>query len=201
VRRFAAPPTAEVGMKNVRWAALASVLWAVPAAAQGTSANPLTIDGGLVLWTLFVFGLLLFLLKRSAWPVLLSAVREREKRLERQLADAEKSRLEAAALLEEHRQLLAGARAEAQQIVNTAKSVAEHERETLLAKARDEYDGLLARARKEIGDEKAKALVDLRRDAVELSLAVASKLIETKLDAPTNRRIVMDFLDTLGELR
>ncbi len=85
------PRRHEVGMKRVWWAvALASALWAVPAAAQGTNANPLTIDGGLVLWTLFVFGLLLFGLKRSAWPVLLSAVREREQRLERQLAEAEK---------------------------------------------------------------------------------------------------------------
>jgi len=191
-----------VGMKRVWWAvALASALWAVPAAAQGTNANPLTIDGGLVLWTLFVFGLLLFGLKRVAWPVLLGAVREREQRLERQLAEAEKSRLEAAALLEQHRQLLTGARGEAQQIVNTAKSVAEHEREALLAKAREEYDSLLLRARKEIGDEKARAMIDLRRDAVELSLAAASKLIETKLDTQTDRRIVTEFLESLGETR
>jgi F-type H+-transporting ATPase subunit b len=189
-------------MKKVWWAAaLASALWAAPVAAQGTNANPLTIDGGLVLWTLFVFGLLLFLLKRSAWPVLLGAVREREQRLERQLAEAEKSRLEAAALLEQHRQLLAGARAEAQQIVNTAKSVAEHERDALLAKAREEYDGLLLRARKEIGDEKARAMVDLRRDAIELSLAAASKLIETKLDTETDRRIATEFLESIGETR
>src|SRR3989449_6008579 len=66
----------------------------------------LTVEGGLVIWTLVVFGLLLFILKRSAWPVLLQAVREREQRLERQLAEAAQAREEAARLLEQQKQAL-----------------------------------------------------------------------------------------------
>src|ERR1043166_7929671 len=114
-------------------------------------AGPLTLDGGLVIWTLVVFGLLLYVLRRSAWPVLLAAVREREQKLERQLAEAEKNRAEAAALLEEHKRLVAAARGEAQEILNKAKTVAEKERATLLAKAREEYEQLLGRARQGIG--------------------------------------------------
>ena len=111
-----------------------------PVFAQETGAGgggPLTVDGGLVIWTLVVFGLLLYVLKRNAWPVLLAAVREREQKLERQLAEAEKNRAEAAALLEEHKRLLAAAKGEAQEILNKAKTVAEKERATLLAKARE----------------------------------------------------------------
>src|SRR2546422_5984095 len=66
----------------------------------------LTVEGGLVIWTLVVFGLLLYILKRSAWPVLLQAVREREQRLERQLAEAAQAREEAARLLEQQKQAL-----------------------------------------------------------------------------------------------
>src|SRR6058998_1254343 len=97
-----------------------------PVFAQETGAGgggPLTVDGGLVIWTLVVFGLLLYVLKRNAWPVLLAA--EREQKLERQLAEAEKNRAEAAALLEEHKRLLAAAKGEAQEILNKAKTVAE----------------------------------------------------------------------------
>src|SRR2546422_530861 len=75
----------------------------------------LTVEGGLVIWTLVVFGLLLYVLKRSAWPVLLQAVREREQRLERQLAEAAQAREEAARLLEQQKQALERARAEAQE--------------------------------------------------------------------------------------
>jgi len=165
--------------------------------AQETEAGgggPLTVDGGLVIWTLVVFGLLLYVLKRNAWPVLLAAVREREQKLERQLAEAEKNRAEAAALLEEHKRLLAAAKGEAQEILNKAKTVAEKERATLLAKAREEYERLLARARKEIDEEKEKALLALRREAVDLSIAAAAKLLDANLDTEANRRLVTEYL-------
>jgi len=168
-----------------------------PVFAQETGAGgggPLTVDGGLVIWTLVVFGLLLYVLKRNAWPVLLAAVREREQKLERQLAEAEKNRAEAAALLEEHKRLLAAAKGEAQEILNKAKTVAEKERATLLAKAREEYERLLARARKEIDEEKEKALLALRREAVDLSIAAAAKLLDANLDTEGNRRLVTEYL-------
>src|SRR2546422_6818528 len=155
-----------------------------PVFAQETGAGgggPLTVDGGLVIWTLVVFGLLLYVLKRNAWPVLLAAVREREQKLERQLAEAEKNRAEAAALLEEHKRLLAAAKGEAQEILNKAKTVAEKERATLLAKAREEYERLLARARKEIDEEKEEALLALRREGGDPSIAAAPKLLGAKL--------------------
>src|SRR5436309_14068954 len=160
----------------------------------GGAGGPLTVDGGLVIWTLIVFGLLLYVLKRNAWPVLLAAVREREQKLERQLAEAEKNRAEAAALLEEHKRLLAAAKGEAQEILNKAKTVAEKERATLLAKAREEYERLLTRARKEIEEEKEKALLALRQEAVDLSIAAAAKLLDANLDTEANRRLVTEYL-------
>src|SRR2546425_10517924 len=96
--------------------------------AQEGGAGPLTVDGGLVIWTLVVFGLLLLVLRRAAWPVLLAAVRERERRLEEQIAQAQQDRAEAAALLEEHKRLLAGAKADAQELIAKAKAGAEQER-------------------------------------------------------------------------
>ncbi len=169
--------------------------------AGGGAAGPLSVDGGLVIWTLVVFGLLLFVLRRSAWPLLLAAVREREQKLERMLAEAAKDREEAAALLAEHKRLVAAARAEAQELIAQARTVAEKERATLLAQAREQYEQLLARARKEIEGEKEKAILELRREAVDLSIAAASKLIEANLDSEANRRLVMEYLANLEQAR
>jgi F-type H+-transporting ATPase subunit b len=186
-------------MRNTIFSALSLMFLAAPAfAEEAAGGGPLTVNGGLVIWTLVVFGLLLFILRRSAWPVLLSAVREREARLEQQIADAEKARQEAASLLEQHKKLLAGAKGEAHEILALAKSAGEKERDALLHKARQEYDALLGRARKEIDDEKEKAVLALRREAVDLSIAAASKLIEQKLDSDANRKLVMDYLETIG---
>src|SRR5438876_11438149 len=148
----------------------------------------LTVEGGLVIWTLVVFGLLLFIRKRSAWPVLQQEVRGREQRLERRRAGAAQAREGAAGLLEQQKQALERARAEAQEIVTKAKVVAEKERAALLARAREEYELLLARAKKDIEEEKAKAILALRREAVDLSIAAESRLIAQYIDSEAHGR-------------
>jgi F-type H+-transporting ATPase subunit b len=185
-------------MRKSLWCALGWLAVAVPAAAQEPAEpGPLTVDGGLIIWTLVVFGLLLFILGRSAWPVLLQAVRDREKELERRLAEAAKAQEEAARLLEEHKKLLAGGRADAQALLNEAKVVAQKEREALLHKTREEQEQMLGRAKREIEMERERAVMALRSEAVDLSLAAASKLIQERLDDDTNRKLVTQYLGSL----
>ena len=56
---------------------------------------------------------------------------------------------------------------------------------------------MLARARREIVAERDRAVAELRREAVDLSLAAASKLIEKRLDGETDRKLVLEYLATL----
>jgi F-type H+-transporting ATPase subunit b len=190
---------------SVRLALLALVAAARPALASeeagGGGGGLLTVDGGLVFWTLVVFGMLFLVLKRYAWPELLGAVEAREQRLRRLLDDADKSRAEAAALVEQHKQLLAGAHTEAQELLAKAKALGEKEREGLLARAREEQEALIARARRDIEEEKRKAVLDLRREAVDLALAAAGKLVEQKLDDDANRKLVTEYLATIEQGR
>src|SRR3989475_12856196 len=136
-------------MRKATWLVLLGVAGtAMPARAQeGGGGGPLSVDGGLVIWTLVVFAMLLYVLRRSAWPVLLAAVREREQRLERQLAEAEKQRQEAAALLEEQKPLLAPGHAGAPEIIAKARGGAEKEREAPPARARGGDEHVPVRAR------------------------------------------------------
>ena len=165
----------------------------------GGGGGQFDINPGLIIWTLVVFGILLVLLWRLAFPAIVKSVEERERRIQKQLEDAERANAEAQRLLEEHKKQIAAARNEAQDILAKAKSVSQKERETLLAKAREEYDGLLARARKDIDTEKEKAIQALRREAVELSIAAASRVIEANLDTDANRKLVGNFLESLGK--
>jgi len=169
------------------------------AAAQEHSgpASPFEVNFGLVFWTWLVFLALFFVLRKLVWPKLVQTVEEREKRIAKQLADAEAANLAAQKLLEEHRAALAQARSESQELITKAKSVAAKERELLIAKAHEEQEQMLERARREIVAERDKAVASLRREAVELSLAAAQKLIEANLDSDANRRIVTDYLANL----
>lgn len=162
-------------------------------------ATPFDINTALVWWTFVIFLILLGILWRWGWPNVLKMVEERERRIQKQLEDAEKANAEAQRLLEEHKKQIAAARNEAQDILAKAKSVSQKERETLLVKAREEYDALLTRARKDIDAEKEKAIQALRREAVDLSIAAASRVIEANLDTDANRKLVGDFLESLGK--
>src|SRR3989442_4829613 len=167
--------------------------------AGGQVASPFDINGGVIIWTVVIFAILLALLWRLGYPALLRMVEERERRIQKQLEDAEKANAEAQRLLEEHRKQIAAARNEAQEILAKGKSVAQNERGTLLAKALEEYDALLNRARKDIDAEKEKAIQALRREAVELSIAAASRVVEANLDTEANRKLVTEFLESIGQ--
>ena len=162
-------------------------------------ATPFDINTGVIFWTVVIFLILMAALWRFAWPSILKSVEERERRIQKQLEDAEKANALAQQLLDEHKKTIAGARSEAQDMIAKAKVVAQKERELLLAKAREEYEALLARARKDIDAEKEKAILALRSEAVELSIAAAAKVIEANLDTEANRRLVTDYLATLDK--
>jgi F-type H+-transporting ATPase subunit b len=170
-------------------------------AAQEHASGPLTVEGGLMIWTIVVFLLLLAVLRKFAWPAILGAVEAREQALERQLAEAARDREEAAALLAEHRKLIAEAKTQAHAIIVEAREVSEKERALAVEKTRQEQEDQLARARREIAAERDKAVAELRREAVDLSLAAASRLIEQRLDGESDRKLVLDYLATLDDRR
>ena len=165
-----------------------------PHAAPG----PLTVEWGLMFWTIVVFLLLLAVLWRYAYPALLGAVEARERALQEQLDEAERNRAESVALLAEHKKLLADARTQAHGLLVEARTSAEKERALAMEKTMQEQQQLLERARREIGSERDRAIAELRAEAVELSLAAASKLIGERLDSDTDRKLVQQYLAGLG---
>jgi F-type H+-transporting ATPase subunit b len=172
---------------------------AMPALAQEEHAasGPLTIEFGLMFWTVVVFLLLLVILKKFAYPALLGAVEARERALQEQLDAAERNRVESEALLAEHKKLLAEARSQAHTLLVEARTTAEKDRALAMEKTLQEQQELLERARREIIDERDRAIAELRREAVELSLAAASKLIGERLTSDTDRKLVEEYLSRL----
>ena len=67
----------------------------------------------------------------------------------------------------------------------------------MIEETRGQQQEMLERARREIESEKVRAIADLRREAVELAIAGASKVIEKNLDDASNRQIVESFLSSI----
>jgi F-type H+-transporting ATPase subunit b len=165
---------------------------------EHAASGPLTVEFGLMFWTVIVFVLLLLILRKFAYPALIGAVEAREKALEEQIAEAERARAEAEALLAEHKQLLAEGRTAAHALLVEARTTAEKERALAMEKTRLEQEELLARARRDIVTERERAIAELRREAVDLSLAAASKLIGERLTSETDRKLVEQYLASLS---
>lgn len=164
-------------------------------AVEGPS-GPFTLEPGLLIWTWLVFGVLLVLMWRFALPPIVRLTEERERKIKTDLDQAEKMNAEARKLLEEHQKMMASARDQTHALLAEAKAVADREREALLGKARQEQDQILERARREIASERERAVAQLRREAVDLSLAAASKLLEQRVDSEADRRLVTEFLES-----
>jgi len=165
--------------------------------AAGAPSSPFEVNPGLMVWTLLSFGILFVLLWKFVLPQLLQATEAREKKIQQQLEEAERLNAEAKASIVEQQKLLGDARAQASSILAETKAISERERANAAEKARAEAEELLARARREIGAEKDRAKDELRREAVDIALAAAGKLIEQKLDAEADRKIVVSFLTSL----
>jgi F-type H+-transporting ATPase subunit b len=179
---------------------LASALAAAPVRAQEAAEQTpglMSPNPGLMIWTLVIFGLLFFVLKRFAFPPIIDAVAAREKALEDALEGAKRDREEATRLLAEARAALDGTRAEAQQFLTEARASAEKLRADQLEQTRLQQQELLERARRDIDAERLRAIADLRREAVDLALAGATKVIGRNLDDAGNRRMVEEFLATV----
>lgn len=168
-----------------------------PSQESHAAPGPLTVEFGLMFWTVVVFVLLLLILRKYAYPALLGAVEARERALQEQLDEAERNRAESAALLAEHKKLIAEARTQAHGLLVEARTVAEKERALAIEKTLQEQQQLLERARRDIADERDRAVAELRREAVELSLAAASKLIGERLTSDTDRKLVQEYLSSL----
>ena len=171
------------------------------AAETGGPASPFEVNFGLFFWTWVVFALLFVLLKKYAWPAILRTTEERERAIAAQLAEAERDRAESAKLLEEHKKLLAEARSSAHQLLVDARSAADKERAHALEKTKQEQEELLERARREIASERDRAVEELRREAVDISLAAAGKLIGERFTSDADRRLIEGYLATLEPRR
>jgi F-type H+-transporting ATPase subunit b len=169
---------------------------AAPAEGGGGLMSPNT---GLMFWTLAIFAVLWFILSKYVFPQITAAVEAREKALLAAIEEATRDREAAARLLEEHRVQIEAARGEAQRIIAEGRTTGEKLRAQMLDDTRTQQQEMLERARQEIGREKEAAIAELRKEAVDLAIRAAEKVVEKNLDSATNREIVDRFLASVTE--
>ncbi|MBU8905886.1 F0F1 ATP synthase subunit B [Desertibacillus haloalkaliphilus] len=154
---------------------------------------------GNALYQLFVFVLLLILLKKWAWGPIMNMMKDREEYVANEIDTAEKNRKEAEKYLEEQRVEVKKAREEAQSIIENAKKLSDKQSEDILASARQEADRMKESALAEIQREKEQAVNSLRDQVSSLSVLIATKVIEKELSEKDQEKLIQDYLKEVGE--
>jgi F-type H+-transporting ATPase subunit b len=160
--------------------------------------NPLlAVDPGLAIWTILVFIGLLVALSVLAWKPLLGALKTRQDSIAKSLDDAKQARLELERLHVESQRILAQARTEAESIISRTRDDANRFREELKQKAQAEAAGIVRNAEKQIALETARALQQIRHEAVDLSVSIAAKLLQRHVSREDNERLIEDTFKQL----
>ena len=157
--------------------------------------NPLVQpDPGLFIWTILTFLVLLTLLKVYAWGPLLKALDARQETIRKSLDDAQLAKQELERLQHESAQIIRQARVDADAIITQSRTDAERLREELRQKAKAESEGIVKNAERQIQLETTRALQQIRNEAIDLSVMIASKIIQRNLSKEDNERLIEDAL-------
>ena len=115
----------------------------------------------------------------------------RAQRTRRRLLDA------TAALLEEHKALVARARAERAEALAQGQRDAERVKAEILDEARRQREDLLKQAQAQIDAGLRQARAELRASTADMAIQIAEKLLVKNLDDATQRRLVEEHLADL----
>ena len=164
--------------------------------------NPLVQpDPGLYIWTILTFLVLLAALAKFAWRPLLQALEARQESIRKSLDDARQARQELERLQGESQRILAEARRESEAIIARTRDDANRFRDELRQKAQQEAQNIVKNAQRQIELETARALQQIRHEAVDLSVAIASKLLQRNVSRADNERLIEDTFKQLEAQR
>ena len=175
----------------------AVVIAAAEAAEEESGSFLVSPDVGLMVWTLLVFAISGYLLKKYAFPQIAEALDRRQRIIEDSLETASATRAEAETLLEEYRERLAAAREQAEAILARARKAAETSEQETLAEAKERREELLAQTKREIEAETRRAIQDIRNEVADLTILATEKITRKTLTEADQRKLVED---TLAEL-
>jgi F-type H+-transporting ATPase subunit b len=163
--------------------------------------NILEINPGLMFWTIVTFVILVWILKKVAWGPILEALEKRENTIRDSLEEASRSREEAQKLFEEYNRKLEKAGEEAQKVLEEGRAMSENMKKEIVSKAREEAEEIVNRGKHEIELEREKAISEITKHAVDLSLNAASRVVKKTLTGEDHERIVLEAINDIKETK
>ena len=152
---------------------------------------------GLMIWTLIVFAITFFVLRRYAFGPIQAAIDRRRDRIREALDAADRARSESEKLVAQQQQALAAARAQAEEMLADARRVAEDQQRRLREELDAERQRRIEETRKDVEAETARAIGQIRSEVASLALEATEKVAGKVLDEADQRRLIEQAIDEL----
>jgi F-type H+-transporting ATPase subunit b len=176
---------------------------------------PLLIDGGSpedcneapspilpatdeLVWGSISFLILVFLMRKFAYPAIKKGMEARSERIRADLDAAESAKSEAVGVLDGYKAQLADAKAEAGRIIEEARQAADALKKDQEARLQTELADTRARAMADIEAAKAQATADLRGELASLAVGAASAVVNKNLDPAAQTQLIEDYINQVG---
>lgn len=157
----------------------------------------ITPDVGLTVWTLLVFSITMVILIKAVFPKIREALDRRAELIAESIEAAERTRVEADALLAEYRERLAEARKQADDIVERARQTAAVYEQEARAQANTRGEQMLEQTRRELEIEGRRMIDEIMRDVADLTVLATERVTRKTLTDADQRQLVEDALSDL----
>ncbi|PKI04070.1 ATP synthase F0 subunit B [Staphylococcus xylosus] len=157
------------------------------------------VQWGTIFVTFITFGILLLLLKKFAWGPLKDVMDKREHDINKDIDDAEQAKLNAQKLEEQNKQTLKETQDEVQRILEDSKVQARKQHEEIIHEANIRANGMIETAQNEINSEKERAIADINNQVSELSVLIASKVLQKEISEKDQKALVEKYIKEAGD--
>jgi F-type H+-transporting ATPase subunit b len=152
------------------------------------------LSGSEILAQVLSFFLLLFLLRLFAWKKILGLLDQRKEKISSALSEIENTKLEVSRLKSDYESKLSTITVAAQAKIDEAIQEGREINDQMRKKAHEEAQDIIIDARKQVKYEVSKAQEQLKEKIVDIALGAARTVIQEKLTADGDRKIVEDFI-------
>jgi F-type H+-transporting ATPase subunit b len=150
------------------------------------------------LYTLIVFGLLMFVLSKYAWPHIKTGLEKREQNILSALDQAKKERTEAAELLARAKKELDETAAKVRAMLDEASRNADTVTASKLEQGEKDAQAIREQAKREAAARMEADLKEVERRAVELAILIATKALRQEVSIENQSKLLDESIAELS---
>ena len=143
--------------------------------------------------------ILFLLVKKLFYKPVKRTLKAREDEINLHYSAAKEAEDKAVKSKQQYEEALSGAAAEADGIIKDAAEKAKRRSDTIIDEAEQKAQRIVRQAEQDAALERSKATDSIKREIVEVSSALSSKLIEREINVDDHKALIDSFIEEIGE--